>query len=106
MLAACITSCDVYTDFLNFNPHLHIKASDGCFCGDDAFMPFAYPNPKHLELLFRHKVLKLLTKEGKISGAVIENMDNQHQSGFLIYCGDPISQFDKGVIEIDFQLRD
>jgi len=37
-------------------------------------MPFPYPNPEHLEPLFRHEVLKLLKKGEKITGAVIENM--------------------------------
>jgi len=47
-----------FGDFLGFNPHLHILASDGCFGESGMF----YASPAHidadkLEPLFRHKVL-------------------------------------------------
>ena len=60
----------------NFNPHLHIIATDGCFYGNGAFMVCPPPSTGELEELFRYEVFKMLKSEGKINDAVIENMVN------------------------------
>jgi hypothetical protein len=79
-----------FGDFQNFNPHLHILSTDGCFYDDDAFMVCPPPNTGDLEELFRHEVFKMLKAEGKINDVVIENMMNWHHSGFNVYCGKAI----------------
>lgn len=96
---AAIIAVQTFGDFLNFNPHLHVIAADGCFGNDGVFMTGIIPNAEHLEPLFRLEVLKMLKREGKISGAVIENMDSWHHSGFHVYCGDAIRFDDEEGLE-------
>ncbi|CAB1063007.1 hypothetical protein D1BOALGB6SA_7789 [Olavius sp. associated proteobacterium Delta 1] len=63
-----------FGDFQNFNPHLHVLATDGCFYNDAAFMACPPPGTAELEELFRYEVFKMLKSEGKITDVVIENM--------------------------------
>ncbi len=65
-----------FGDFLNFNPHLHVIATDGCFYGGGSFMVCPTPKAKDLEDLFRYEIFKMLKAEGKINDTVIENMLN------------------------------
>lgn len=71
-----------FGDFQQFNPHLHLIATDGCFSGSGTFIKNPEPAAKDLEGLFRYEILKMLKAEGKISDAVIENMLSWHHSGF------------------------
>jgi hypothetical protein len=79
-----------FGDFQQFNPHLHLIATDGCFSGSGMFSKGPEPVAKDLEKLFRYQVLKMLKTEGKIKNAVIENMLSWRHSGFNIYCGPTI----------------
>jgi hypothetical protein len=63
-----------FGDFQQFNPHLHLIATDGCFSNGGTFTKSPGPAPKDLYELFRYEVLKMLKAEGKINDAVIENM--------------------------------
>ncbi len=64
-----------FGDFLGFNSHLHVLASDGCFCGQGMFRVAPRFETKQLEEIFpakdgifdRHKVFKLLLSKGKIT---------------------------------------
>jgi len=94
-----IIAVQTFGDFLNFNPHLHIIATDGCFDQDGGFMVGAVPDASVLEGLFRLEVFSMLKKEGKISGATIENMLTWHHSGFNVYCGESIGPWDREGIE-------
>jgi len=76
-----------FGDFQNFNPHLHVLATDGCFYNDSAFMVCSPPDTGELERLFHYEMLKA---EGKINDVVIENMMNWRHSGFSVYCGKAI----------------
>jgi hypothetical protein len=76
-----------FGDFQQFNPHLHLIVTDGCFSGNGTFTKAPGPSAKYLEDLFRYEVLKMLKAEGKISDAVIENMLSWRHSGFNVYCG-------------------
>ena len=73
-VAGAVIAIQSFGDFLNFNPHLHIIATDGCFYGDASFMVCRTPDAKDLEELFRYEVFKTLKAEGKISEALIENI--------------------------------
>ena len=79
-----------FGDFVQYNPHLHLIATDGCFSGGGTFGKGPEPVAKDLEELFRYEVLKMLKAEGKINDAVIENMLSWRHSGFNIYCGPTI----------------
>ncbi len=88
-----------FGDFLNFNPHLHVIATDGCFYGSGSFVVCPTLNAKDLEDLFRYEVFKMLKAEGKINDAVIENMLNWRHSGFNVYCGNAIWPHDEEGLE-------
>jgi hypothetical protein len=76
-----------FGDFQQFNPHLHLIATDGCFSDGGTFTKAPSPEPKNLQELFRHEVLKMLKAESKINDAVIENMLSRSHSGFNVYFG-------------------
>ncbi len=84
-----VVAVQPFGDFLNFNPHLHIIATDGCFYDQDGFIVGPQPDPKALEQAFRLEVFKLPKKEGKITDTVIDNMLSWHHSGFNIFCSRP-----------------
>jgi ribosomal protein S27E len=79
-----------FGDFQQFNPHLHLIATDGCFYAGGTFAKGSAAEAKDLEELFRYQVLKMLKAEGKINDAVIENMLSWRHSGFNVYCGPTI----------------
>lgn len=97
-IAGAVIAIQSFGDFLGFNPHAHVIASDGCFYGSGNFMVCPTPNPKDLEDLFRYEVFKMLKSEGKINDSVIESLSptpigdmmNWHHSGFNVYCGNAI----------------
>ncbi|BBO89312.1 hypothetical protein DSCOOX_24920 [Desulfosarcina ovata subsp. ovata] len=88
-----------YGDFLNFNPHAHAIVPDGCFLGDSDFQMAPMITGKDLSEAFRHEVLTMLKKEGKINDAVIENMMSWHHSGFHVHIGERIWPEDEKGLE-------
>jgi hypothetical protein len=94
-----VIAVQTYGDFQQVNPHTHVIATDGCFCGDGSFIIGPKPDAKQLEGLFRHEVLKMLKAKGKITDYVIENMMNWHHSGFTVYCGSQILPDDEKGLE-------
>jgi len=79
-----------FGDFLKYNPHLHLLATDGCFDSNSGFLVDTDPRADDLHDLFRYEVFKLLKSEGKITDGVIDNMMNWRHSGFSVYYGKPI----------------
>lgn len=55
-----MAAVQTFGDFQNFNPHLHVIATDGCFYGQGHFQVANRSCPADLEPLFRQEVLKLL----------------------------------------------
>ena len=94
-----VIAVQTFGDFLNFNPHLHIIATDGCFTRDGEFMIGTAPDASSLIDLFRLEVFRMLEKAGKINDDIIENMMNWHHSGFNIYCGTAIRPEERGGLE-------
>jgi hypothetical protein len=84
---------------VQFNPHLHLIVTDGCFSNNGTFVKGPVPEPKDLQDLFRYEVFKMLKAEGKINDAVIENMLSWRHSGFNIYCGPSIWPNDEKALE-------
>ena len=76
-----------FGDFQQFNPHLHLIVTDGCFSSGGTFTKGPAPAARDLEDLFRYEVLKMLKAEGKINDAVIKNMLSWRHSEFNVYCG-------------------
>jgi hypothetical protein len=79
-----------FGDFQNFNHHLHVLATDGCFNNGAAFRVCPPPDTGALEKLFRYEVFKRLKPEGKINELIIATMMNWPHSGFNGYCGKAI----------------
>lgn len=90
----CIIAVQTFGELLNFNPHLHILATDGCFYDDGRFMSGITPNPDDLNAAFAAEVLDMLKKNNKINGAVINNMLSWEHSGFSVYCGNRVDSQD------------
>jgi hypothetical protein len=75
-VTGAVIAVQSFGDFLGFNSHLHVTATDGCFYGNDSFKACPRLNPKDLVDLFRYEVFKILKSEGKINDVIIENMMN------------------------------
>ncbi len=56
-----------FGDFQNFNPHLHIIATDGFFYGNGMFIKDPAPSPHELEDSFTREIFKMLKKEDMIT---------------------------------------
>jgi len=98
-IPACVIAVQTFGEFLNFNPHLHVIATDGCFFGDGEFAAGITPKAEDLILPFAMEVFKLLEKEGKINGFIIDNMLSWQHGGFNVYCGQAVSPFDDDAVE-------
>ena len=99
MQPGCVIAVQTFGEFINFNPHLHIIATDGCFCTDGSFMIGVIPNAADLEATFAVEVFDMLKKEGKINRIIIDNMNSWEHSGFNVYCGQPVKTMDDDGIE-------
>jgi hypothetical protein len=78
---------------------LHIFISDGCFHASDLFTVASAFDTKALEKIFRHKVLKMLLAEGKITADLIALMGKWRHSGFNVYSGPRILPWQKKYME-------
>ena len=73
-MPGAVISIQTFGDLVNFHPHLHCLVSDGCFMPNGWFYVLPEIDVKKLESLFRHKVLKLLLREKKISREWVEKL--------------------------------
>ena len=78
-------SIQTFGDLVNFHPHLHCLVTDGCFMPNGWFYVLPEIDVKKLESLFRHKILKLLLKEKRISQEWVEKLLSWKNSGFNIH---------------------
>jgi len=76
-----------FGDFLGFNSHLHVLASDGCFHGQSMFRVAPRFETKQLEEIFRHKVFKMLLLKGKTTEDLFRMLMSWRHSGFNVFCG-------------------
>jgi hypothetical protein len=88
-----------FGDFLGFNPHLHVLASDGCFYGNGMFRVAPRFETKHLEEIFRHKVFKMLLSKGIITRDLVNMLLSWRHSGFNVFCGPRIQPGDQQAME-------
>jgi len=80
-----VISIQSFGDLINFHPHLHCLVTDGCFLPNGWFYVLPEIDVKRLESLFRHKVLKLLLKEKRISEEWVQKLLSWRNSGFNIH---------------------
>jgi len=88
-----------FGDFLGFNSHLHVLASDGCFYGDGMFRVAPRFETKQLEEIFRHNVFKMLLSKAKITQELVDMLMSWRHSGFHVYCGPRIQPGDDHAME-------
>ncbi len=88
-----------FGDFLGFNSHLHVLASDGCFYGQDMFRVAPRFETKQLEEIFRHNVFKMLLSKGKITEDLIRMLMSWRHSGFNVFSGPRIQPGDEEAME-------
>jgi hypothetical protein len=99
-MPAAVAVIQTFGDFLGFNPHMHILASDGCF-GEDGFF-YASPiriDTSSLEELFIYRIFKMLLSKDLITERVIELILSWRYSGFGLYCGNRIYPKDSRSME-------
>lgn len=78
-----------FENFMGFNPHMHMLASDGCFGCDGIFC--ASPiniDTVSIEELFRYRVFKMLLSRSLITTSTVELILSWRHSGFGFYCGE------------------
>jgi len=88
-----------FSDFMGFNPHLHVLGTDGCFYGDGRFKVAHRFDTKPLEEIFRHKIFKMLLLKGKITQELVDMLMSWRHSGFNVHCGQRTQPGDAAAME-------
>ena len=70
---------------LKWNPHVHAVVSRGAWSRDGRWHPIPYVDPHQAELLFRHKVLRLLRERELVSEERIDLLLSWRHSGFSVH---------------------
>jgi hypothetical protein len=70
---------------LKWNPHIHAIVSRGVFLRDGSWQPIPYVDSSKAELVFRHKVLRLLRDRELITQQRIDLMLSWRNSGFAVH---------------------
>ena len=94
-----------FGDFLGFNSHLHVLASDGCFHSQGMFRVAPRFETKQLEEIFRHKVFKMLLSKGKITEELIDMVMTWRHSGFNVFSGPRIQPGDEKAMASGSPMR-
>ena len=71
-----------FGDLANFNPHVHVLATDGAFLPDGRFVPLPAVSQGLLAESFRRAVLGFLAEEGAISGELRCKLLGWRHNGF------------------------
>ena len=70
---------------LRWNPHVHAIVTRGVFLGDGSWQPIPYVDCHKAELVFRHKILRLLRDRELISEERIDLLLSWRNSGFSVH---------------------
>jgi hypothetical protein len=73
--------------------------TDGCFYGKGMFRVAPPLELKKLEIIFRHKVFRMLIARGKSSREMITMLSPWRHSGFNVFCGNRIQPKEKEAME-------
>ncbi|MEJ2188365.1 MAG: transposase [Acidobacteriota bacterium] len=72
-------------DLGNWHPHVHALVSRGGWTRDGEWLPVAYVDECSSELLFRHKVMRLLQDQGLLSEEQTELLLSWRHTGFSVH---------------------
>ena len=86
---ACVIAIQTFGEHVNFNPHIHVIAADGCFTKDGGFIEAWAHDTSALNEAFAREVFGLLADRG-LSESRIETIMSWQHSGFQVYRGSQI----------------
>ena len=90
-MPAAVAAMQTFGDFpVGFHPRLHILVSDPLeadFHEGGLFSVSPTVDPKAVEQILRHNVLKMLLVKGKINREMIALLDKWRHSGFNVFFG-------------------
>ena len=72
-------------DLANWHPHVHALVSRGGWTGDWQWVPIAYVDENAAELLYRHKVMRMLQGEGLLTEERTELLLSWRHTGFSVH---------------------
>jgi hypothetical protein len=72
-------------DLANWHPHVHALVSRGGWTRDWQWFPLAYVDERAAELLFRHKVMRMLQGEGLLTEERTELLLSWRHTGFSVH---------------------
>jgi len=72
-------------DLGNWHPHLHAMVSRGGWSVDGEWIPLPFVDERSAELLFRHKVMRLLQGEGLLNEERTELMLSRRHTRFSVH---------------------
>ena len=72
-------------DLANWHPHVHAIVSRGGWTRDRQWVPVAYVDEHAAELLYRHKVMRLLQDEGLLTEERTELLLSWRHTGFSVH---------------------
>jgi hypothetical protein len=80
-----VTVIQTFSSSLKWNPHIHSITSRGVWRHDGEWIPVPYVDAHRAELLFRHRILRLLRDQGLISQERIDLLLSWRHSGFSVH---------------------
>ncbi len=86
-------------DMGNWQPHLHALVSRGGWTRDGEWMPVPYVDEHSAELLFRHKVIRLLQDECLLSEERTELLLSWRHTGFSVHNRVTVEPEDQPAVE-------
>ncbi len=86
-------------DLANWNPHVHALVSRGGWTQTGQWVPIPYIYEHAAELLFRHKVIRLLRAEGLLNDERTQLLLSWRHTGFSVHNRVRVDQGDMGALE-------
>ncbi len=86
-------------DLGNWQPHLHAMVSRGGWTRDWEWVPVPYVDEHSAELLFRHKVMRLLQDEGLLNEERSELLLSWRHTGFSVHNRVKVEPEDQPAVE-------
>ena len=87
-------------DLANWHPHVHAMVSRGGWTRGWEWVPVPYVDEHSAELLFRHKVIRLLQGEGLLSEERTELLLSWRHTGFSVHNRVRVEPEDQAALEL------
>jgi hypothetical protein len=86
-------------DMANFHPHVHALIPRGGWSRDGVWIPVPFVDEHSAELLFRHRVMRLLQDEGLLSDERTELLLSWRHTGFSVHNRVYVEPEDQAAVE-------